>query len=113
MGDKLVGTITALDERTSDYGTYPIVTVQTDEGETAFHGFHTVAKNEIARQRPEIGDEIAVKYFGISSDDHGYERYRVLVDHKSAPATTPDWDKLGADAERELRGDWGQDAADS
>lgn len=102
-GDKLVGEITELDERTSEYGTYPIVSVATDAGdELAFHGFHTVAKNEIARQRPRVGDRIAIKYFG-KDEERGYERYRVLVEHATPiEPVEPSWERMEQEAAAEL-----------
>ena len=45
-GDKLIGVVVDLDERDSEYDDppYPIVTVETDDGEElAFHAYHTVA----------------------------------------------------------------------
>lgn len=104
-GDKLVGVITELDERTSEYGMYPIVTVMTDAGgESAFHGFHTVAKNELSRQRPRVGDRIAIKYFGRDADK-GYERYRVLVEHATPiEGTEPAWEQMAQEAAAELAG---------
>jgi hypothetical protein len=109
-GDKLVGEISELDERTSEYGTYPIVVVLTSDGsERAFHAFHTVAKNELARQRPRVGDTIAVKYFGKDAEA-GYERYRVLVEHATPmEGTEPSWDTMQQEATAELASDTGTD----
>ena len=67
VGDKLIGTVVDLDERDSDYGDepYPIVTVETDDGnELACHAFHTVARNELAKQRPVVGERIGIAYHG-------------------------------------------------
>ncbi|HXF37595.1 MAG TPA: hypothetical protein VNO17_10520 [Actinomycetota bacterium] len=103
-GDKLVGTIIELGERASEYGgSYPLVTVMTDDGrEVVWHAFHTVARSELARQRPEVGDRIAAKYWG-RDEDRGYERYRVLVEHRRpAPSAAPDWEKVAEEAEAEL-----------
>jgi hypothetical protein len=111
-GDKLVGTVMNVGERASDYGIYPIIDVRTeDDEELTFHAFHTVAKNELARQRPAPGDEIAVKYFG-KDEDRGYERYRVLVE-KAEPKglDAAAWDEIGKDAEQELEQYDGGDAA--
>jgi hypothetical protein len=103
VGDKLVGHISELDERTSEFGTYPIVTVLTSDGdERAFHAFHTVAKNELSRQRPRVGDTLAVKYFGRDAEA-GYERYRVLVEHATPiEGTEPAWERMAAESAAEL-----------
>jgi hypothetical protein len=90
-------------EFTSEFGTYPTITVKVDDGpEVIWHAFHTVGKSELARQRPEIGDRIAVKYFGRKNDVN-YELYRVLVE-KAEPQPTKalDWDQVAAAAESEL-----------
>lgn len=100
-GDKLVGTVVAIDMRDSEYGEepYPIVTIGTEDGdEFAFHGFHTVARNELSKQRPRVGDEIALKYFG-KNEERGYERYRVLVIHADQPETPIDWDAVAVEAD--------------
>src|SRR5206468_3062798 len=91
-GDKLIGEVADLDERESEYGSYPIVTVLTDEGEElAFHAFRTVAKNELAKVRPQIGDRIGIAYHG-KPDGKDYELYRIIVERDEAPKAL-DWDK--------------------
>jgi hypothetical protein len=98
-GAKLVGEVVAVEQRDGEYGVYPIVVVLTEAGEYAFHGFHTVARNELAKQRPAVGDKIAIKYFGRTEDDRGYERYRILVDK---PQQALNWDEIGEQAQAEL-----------
>jgi hypothetical protein len=100
--DKLVGEVVELSQRDGAYGTYPIVTVRKDDGsELAFHAFHTVAQNELARARPQVGERIAIKYVGVASGADGrssYHRYRVAVDR---PAAAFNWGAFGA-AEAEV-----------
>ena len=98
-GEYLIGKVTGIDERDGSYGTYPIVTVETEDGKRlAFHAYHTVARGELARLRPKTGDDIGIKYHGKDAE-RGYERYTMRVDR---PGAEPDWDKLGAEAESEL-----------
>lgn len=80
--DKIVGTIVALDERTNDYGTYPIVTLALDDGsEVALHAFHSVFSSELARWRPKVGERLGVKYLGkVGGEDRSYHGYRVKVE---------------------------------
>jgi hypothetical protein len=100
VGANLVGEVIGVEQRDGEFGSYPIVIVITEDGsEFAFHGFHTVAKNELAKQRPAVGDKIAIKSFGRTEDDRGYERYRILVDK---PQAALDWDAIGEQAEAEL-----------
>ncbi len=98
LGDKLVGVVTGIDVRHSDYGDpYPIVTVQRDDGtEAAFHGFHTVARRELAKQKPQIGDEIGIAYLGKGEPTKpgvsGAELYRIIVER--AEPQPINWDAL-------------------
>jgi hypothetical protein len=72
-GDILVGEIVDLSEREGfDGELYPIVTVRKTDGvELAFHAFHTVAQNELARLRPSVGTEIGIRYKGLVKPDGG------------------------------------------
>lgn len=99
-GDKLVGVIVDLDERVSQYDEdgYPILVVETDDGqEFAFHAFHTVARNELAKQRPAVGDRVGVAYHG-KKDGRNYESYRIIVERAAADPRTFDWDKVAVEA---------------
>jgi hypothetical protein len=91
-GEKLIGEVVDLDERENEYGSYPVVTVMTDEGEElAFHAFRTVPKNELAKQRPQVGDRIGIKYFG-KPEGKDYELYRIKVE-RDEQSKSIDWDK--------------------
>jgi hypothetical protein len=103
-GDKLVGTVVDVDLRDSDYGDdkYPIVTVMRDDGsEAAFHGFHTVARRELAKRKPQVGDRIGIAYFGKAEPKKpgmsGAELYKVIVEQ--AEPQPLDWDAVDAGAE--------------
>lgn len=99
--DKLVGTVVEVDERVSDYGPYPLLIVETEDGdEVAVHAFHTVLKNELARKRPQPGDTIGIVYRG-KDEDRGYERYRVVLDRVQATAGI-DWDAHQVSSEAEI-----------
>jgi hypothetical protein len=93
-----VGKVIDIDTTDAGFGPYPVVTVRAEHGDIAIHGFHTVLKGELAKQRPEVGDEIGVKYFGILAG-RKYEMYRVRV-KKAQPTvpSAPDWDAIGASA---------------
>jgi hypothetical protein len=98
-GDKLAGEIISIDVRETEYGEYPIVTVLTNDGrELSFHAFHTVARNEIAKLEPEVGERIGIAYHGKSADGR-YERYRVLMlDREAAKPQKPDWSRMRDDS---------------
>ncbi len=98
-GDKIVGRVVDIDMRDSDYGDpYPIVTVETDDGaELAFHGFHTVARRELAKKKPQIGDRIGIAYHGkgepAKAGMSGAELYKIIVEREESPV---DWDAVAA-----------------
>lgn len=103
-GDSVVGELVSAERRTSDYGSYPMLTMKTDNGEyVAVHCFHTVLKRELARLRPESGSRLGIKYLG--RNPKGYEHYKVASDK---PAQSVDWDAvaIGADAELSEGDDW-------
>ena len=89
--DKLVGTVVEVDERVSDYGPYPLLIVETEDGdEIVFHAFHTVAKNELGRLAPSVGDQIGIIYGG-KDEDRKYEKYRVVLDRVRSESKPVDW----------------------
>jgi hypothetical protein len=64
-GDVLEGRITGIDTGTNDYGSYPIVTVQREDGTSgAVHCFHSTIRGQLARLRPMVGNKIGIKYMG-------------------------------------------------
>jgi hypothetical protein len=86
-GDKLTGVVIGLETRTTEYGEYPIVTVRTDDGtDFAFHAFHTVAKRELEKLQPRVGDWIGIAYHGPHTTK-GYERYRIIITRDTGGAT--------------------------
>lgn len=102
VGDKLVGTVVEVSERDGDYGSYPLVVLETDSGELiAVHAFHTVLKSELARLKPSEGDRLGVKYLGVPPGKR-YESYKVAVDRVNGTSAAPDWDRMGAEAQAEL-----------
>ena len=90
-GEVLSGEVIEITSRTSEYSPdgYPILTIRTDEGEErAFHAFHTVARNELARVAPQVGSKIAILYRGPqeSAGGRSFEGYRVKsLDETAAP----------------------------
>jgi hypothetical protein len=60
-GDVLEGELTELNYRDSEYGDqpYPILTILDASGtEWAVHAFHTMARLEVERKRPQVGDRV-------------------------------------------------------
>lgn len=105
-GDKIVGTVVELSELESQYGTYPLLVLATEDGrEMAIHAFRTVLKNEVAKKRPQIGDKVGIKYFGQlpDKDFHGYKL--VIERGEGTPAPEIDFDAIAQQAEAELAGE--------
>lgn len=80
-GDKAAGRVVDITVGQGGYDPYPIVTVENDAGEqTAIHAFHTVLRGELAKRRPQVGDEISVTYLGkrdVKGGRGDYHAYRV------------------------------------
>jgi hypothetical protein len=104
-GDLLIGKVVRITKGTSCYGdngSYPIIGVQTEDGQVLnVHAFHAVLRSELARTRPEVGDMIGIAYEG-KPKDRSYEMYRVECDKPSTKSSEPDWDVLAAEADAEL-----------
>lgn len=96
--DLIIGEVVDLQVGTSDYAPYPLVVIRQDDGEEkAIHGFHTVLKNELLRQKPQIGERIGIKYLGEQETKPGskfksFIGYRVKMDRAAGAF---DWSKIG------------------
>ncbi len=95
-GERVIGTVVDVDARTTEFGTYPIVVLLTDNGdEVAVHGFHSVVKNELAKRPPQLGERLGIKYLGKSPK--GYENYPLVF----ADVVPPDWNAIAVEAAAE------------
>jgi hypothetical protein len=108
VGDKIVGTLVAIGTRASQFGDqpYPLLTLATDKGEVIIHAFHSVLKNELAAQRPQVGDRIGIVFNG-KPDGKRYEHYRLVVE-RDAPQQELDWNTVApetADTSAEVADD--------
>lgn len=91
-GETLIGTIVDLQDRTSKFGAYPAITVRKDDGEElTFHAFRSVAKSELAKVRPVVGDRIGILYIG-PQPGIDYHLYKIRLDRVNSAAAL-DWDK--------------------
>jgi len=102
-GEKLIGKLVDLDLRNSEYGPpYPILTVLDEAGhEWAWHAFHTMARNEVAKRRPQIGEQVGISYHGKGTAAPGMnapERWRLLVDRPRELQPPIDWEAVAPDA---------------
>jgi hypothetical protein len=89
-GDKLIGIVIGLETRVAEYGEYPIVSVRTDDGrDYAFHAFHTVARRELEKLQPKLGDRIGIAYHG-PHPTKGYERYRIVIVRRAGEVAVDD-----------------------
>lgn len=90
-GEILIGKVTMISRVAGKFGAYPCVTIQKDDGEElAFHAFRSVAKSELARCRPVLGDEIGILYQGPQKDTD-YHMYRIRVNRKDPAAASINW----------------------
>lgn len=96
-GDSILGTITTVSMGHSEYGTYPIITVVTSDGEMlAVHGFHGVLKQRLIEIRPKVDEVIGIKFIGHIVPEDGekgvndYYAYKVIINRPDDDI----WDKF-------------------
>lgn len=90
-GDTIIGIVETVSTRDGEHGTYPIVTIQTDDGEhRAVHGFGTVLTGHIEQDKPQPGDRYAIRYAGERGSKNGrtYKDWRTAI--RRGPFITPD-----------------------
>jgi hypothetical protein len=59
--EMITGTVVAIVARTSDYGTYPVVVLDTgQEALSAFHAFHQVAIDQLKEVKPARGESLTI-----------------------------------------------------
>ncbi|MEJ5370251.1 MAG: hypothetical protein WHT08_18220 [Bryobacteraceae bacterium] len=93
-GDVLVGTVLRYDVGHTAYGPVRTCTVRTDDGErVAIWLSSTVLLDLFKRERPQVGERIGLRYQG-KHPEHGYHRYRLIVD-RDEPLS---FDPLGGEA---------------
>jgi len=76
-GEKLIGELTDVDLRESDYGEpYAVLTVLAEEGSTqdeemippgtelTWHAFHAMARNAVRKKQPQVGERVGIVYAG-------------------------------------------------
>ena len=92
VGDILVGTVEQYAQGHTQYGAIRTVIVRDEEtGETVSIWLSsTVLLDVFRRERPAIGERIALKYLG-KHPTRGYHRYHLIVDRE------PAFDPLGGE----------------
>ena len=98
-GEKLIGLLVRRDERTNQYGSYPILTVRDDNGDDlAWHAQRTVGRSQVEKTDPQPGDRVGIVFQGKKTGRNGpYFGYRVVVERGDAEQLDL------ADAEEEAR----------
>lgn len=107
-GDNITGTVMAIEEIESDYGSYPMLTLDTGEGSDPryvnLHAFHQVLLTGLKRIKPGPGAQISVTYHGKQDtkkkDKDGTPRqfHNYTVRDPAKPATAFTWgDETDAD----------------
>jgi hypothetical protein len=101
-GDTLEGVVKEVEPYDGGgYGSYPIVTLETDDGEVACHAFHAVLRNELARKNVQPGDRVEILYGGKRTSAGGtqYESYRLKLPDRAGQKF--DWSAERAAAEQD------------
>jgi hypothetical protein len=94
----LIGELVSQETGTTSWGEKRIAVVRDAQGQLwNVWLLHKVLIDEFARQRPAIGEMLAIRYEGRVSPASGaaYEKYRVMVDR---PGVQPDWSEPGQQA---------------
>lgn len=104
-GTSIEGRIVSIETGMSNYGKYPILTIQPDEGDAkAVHCFHTALRSQLARVKPKVGAEVGIMYLGTQRQKakvrgvSDYHNYRVIFagdggyDWSSEPGAANDED---------------------
>jgi hypothetical protein len=102
----VVGTVVEVTTGTGDYGDYPLIFVQDEDGnEWRVHCFGSVLQSRIAALKPEPGDEIGIKYLGEEPakafPGKNYKNFKVVLEKKAGAADGPDWAAMAKAAEDE------------
>lgn len=91
-GDLIEGTVVDLSSNETEYGEYPIVVIETEDGEeVAIHAYHAVLQRAIEKKRPVEGDLFGAKYLGKTSPKKGknpYHDYNVEIERAGASPTS-------------------------
>jgi hypothetical protein len=78
-GGRIAGEITNVGEGKSEYGPYPVYTIQTDQGDKAIHAYHAVLKRELGSRT--VGDRVVIVYNGkrqsTKNKDRSFHDYQV------------------------------------
>lgn len=103
-GATLKGAVVTVTEYENEYGVAPVLVVKA-EGEPPrllrWVAFGTVAQRELARQNPQPGDLIGVRYEG-KPEGKNYDVFRIIIDRPDRPSqdvTAVPTDDLDAEAE--------------
>lgn len=108
-GDTIIGELVSLRVVQGDYKPYPVIEIlDNDKKGWRVHAFHTVLKNELANQKPSVGDRIGIRYKGKSDrvvkGMQPPELYDVRVERAAGnpAAEAISWETMAADAEEEM-----------
>lgn len=86
----LEGEFTEIGEGFSEYGSYPIITIVDDNGEShAWHALTKIAQPQFAKALPKLGDRLKILYGGKKQGkNEGREPYtRWRVENLTRPVT--------------------------
>jgi hypothetical protein len=98
-GDLLLGSILDIDARTTAHSKRPndcpVITILNEDDEVVYDwwAYHDVAKKELAKLRPKVGERIAVRYMG--RHPNGYFMYKIRIDRQDRG--TFDWSRVEPD----------------
>lgn len=81
-GDSITGKVLDLTTGQGDYAKYPIVTLQTKDGEVNVHAFHHTLKNRLREMRPKRGHTLTITFLGEVPQTRKSDGEPIMVDGK-------------------------------
>ena len=101
-GDTVEGTLVSTETVDSQYGEYPMLTLQTKDGYVNVHAFHAVLLKKLTKIKPTTGAQLRITFHGKKPNRKdpakSYANYTV-TDPNAAPAKPFSWDDVAEDAD--------------
>lgn len=92
-GSTLTGTVVQIEKIESQYGEYPMITLDTADGYVNLHAFHRVLLSGLMKIKPRPGDRLTVTYHGEAENKRDPERsyHNYTVRNPDKPVEAFDW----------------------
>ena len=109
-GDELIGTITSITERESQYGWYPVIAIAQDETGTVFeiNAARGGILDDVIAHKPKPGDKIGLRFVGPQEKPNGSTWDKFTVAFEDEGNTEPDWERMAKSRNANRKGRFSQ-----